>query len=98
MELIDREALIKTFEKLGLNPELIDLVKEQRAIIKCGLNSENVPFMDLRPKPTGKWIYHKADGYFLPTYECSECHFVTAYGRPRFCMECGAKMEQGADE
>lgn len=50
-------------------------------------------------KPAGHWIIRKCEPDIVATagkkYECSECGFVTAYGRPRFCMECGAKMEEG---
>lgn len=52
-------------------------------------------------KPAGHWIIRKCEPNIVATsgkeYECSECHFVTAYGRPRFCMECGAEMEGGAE-
>lgn len=55
-------------------------------------------------KPVGKWIYHKSDGYFLPTMECSNCHANDLLGGltrkeykvvNKFCWNCGAKMEGG---
>lgn len=53
-------------------------------------------------KPAGHWIIRKCEPDILATtgkrFECSECGFVTAYGSPRYCMKCGAKMEQGAEE
>ena len=48
-------------------------------------------------KPAGHWIIRKGEPDILATtgkrFECSECGFVTAYGSPRFCMNCGAEME-----
>ena len=53
-------------------------------------------------KPAGHWIIRKGEPDILATtgkrIECSECGFVTAYGSPRYCFNCGAKMEKGADE
>lgn len=47
----------------------------------------------------GKWIYHRAQGEFLPYMECDNCHeeFLLNMLRPaefrkanRFCSNCGA--------
>lgn len=49
----------------------------------------------------GKWIYHRAQGVFLPYMECDNCHeeFLLNMLRPaefrkvnRFCSNCGADM------
>lgn len=49
----------------------------------------------------GKWIYHRAQGEFLPYMECDNCHeeFLLNMLRPaefrkvnRFCSNCGADM------
>ena len=49
----------------------------------------------------GKWIYHRAQGEFLPYMECDNCHeeFLLNMLRPaefrkvnRFCSYCGADM------
>ena len=49
----------------------------------------------------GKWIYHRAQGEFLPYMECNNCHeeFLLNMLRPaefrkvnRFCSYCGADM------
>lgn len=57
---------------------------------------------DIRPQ--GKWKYHKAEGYFLPTMECSECHANDLLGGltkkeykavNNFCWNCGADMRKG---
>ena len=52
-------------------------------------------------RPEGKWIYHRAQGEFLPYMECDNCHeeFLLNMLRPaefrkvnRFCSNCGADM------
>ena len=62
---------------------------------------DNAPTVN--PKQ-GKWIYHKGDGYFLPTMECSNCHESDLLGdlTPKlykdyykFCFRCGADMRGG---
>ena len=55
----------------------------------------------LSKRPQGKWIYHRAQGEFLPYMECDNCHeeFLLNMLRPaefrkvnRFCSNCGADM------
>ena len=58
----------------------------------------------LSERPQGKWIYHRAQGEFLPYMECDNCHeeFLLNMLRPaefrkvnRFCSNCGADMREG---
>ena len=57
------------------------------------------PSCPLKEVPTGHWIFDKERlGYWIST--CSECghtfhgNEVLIY-KPKFCANCGAKMEEG---
>lgn len=45
----------------------------------------------------GRWEYRYLENeepFFRRRWYCSCCGHWTTYGRPRYCMYCGAKMEE----
>lgn len=98
MRLIDADTLKKDIMSYKTMPEI------RKAICEVIDNAPTI--MDLRPRPQGKWIYHKGDGYFLPTMECSQCHERDLLGdlTPKLykdyykiCFRCGADMRGGKE-
>lgn len=95
MSLIDGNALAVTYcevdEKHDSAPWILSDILDF-------LN--DAPTVDAAPVVHGYWIYH-VDGLFPEesTQECSVCHeheSVTICN-DRFCPNCGAKMNGGAD-
>ena len=59
---------------------------------------DNAPAADVAPVQHGRWILD-GDGYHWP-YNCSICAWKDGYPfneRHNFCPNCGAKMDEGAD-
>lgn len=54
------------------------------------------PLPDVRPVVRGKWIRkfypEHGDGIVERRFYCSACGRWNTYGRPDFCMNCGADM------
>lgn len=57
---------------------------------------DDAPTVDAVPVRHGRWIRHDyadiVDGYYVPEYECSECHSWKK-GDSDYCPDCGARMD-----
>lgn len=109
MKLIDADALKEAMKKAktGHYTAFSDstlnciyrVIDNAPVIIWCDKTSEGLPLMDLRQIPKGEWIEIPVDRDILHPdgrkWECSACHSSNCYGKPPFCMECGAKMKNG---
>ena len=75
-----------TFDEEKLK-ELTDEIVER---IKSG----EIVLQDERKK--GQWIAKHCEPDIVATtgrwFKCSACGFLTAYGTPKFCMNCGSQM------
>ena len=77
------------------------LINNAPTIARCGRTPDGFPFMDLRPKPTGKWVTIQADVKKNIPYhiKCSECEAFGLlneqgyYYFSEYCPFCGAKMK-----
>lgn len=62
---------------------------------------ENAPAADVQPIRHGRWINRGKSPYndMFTVYECSECgvKFQNMVSPERFCGNCGAKMDGGAE-
>ena len=70
---------------------------EDRVAINCVLN--DVPAADVAPVKRGRWKYTPAyQGAKFGFYNCSSCGSPFWWNTSRYCPDCGAKMERGADD
>lgn len=49
----------------------------------------------------GRWVddYNETEHpLFRKAWKCSACGFRTSYGKPKYCMNCGARMDGESDE
>ena len=73
-----------------------DIIDNAPAVIKCGLSSEGLPLMDLRPRPQGEWkVFYTRKK--KKVFKCDKCMAVSIQGQTNFCPNCGAKMKGGAE-
>ena len=91
-DLISREALKKhaIWTKVNNGVELIDIEVVPLVAI------DNAPSVDERPQ--GEWIKDNSGNRFCS--ECGSCalyHEIGLKFESRFCPNCGAKMNGGAD-
>lgn len=109
MRMIDADALIKALEITQYN-DIDDLSRTEDLIDNAPTIEEKSYAMGYQDgledglqgiRTEGKWIYHRAQGEFLPYMECDNCHeeFLLNMLRPaefrkvnRFCSNCGADM------
>lgn len=59
----------------------------------------NAPTID--PVKHGRWVddYNETEHpLFRKAWKCSACGFRTSYGKPKYCMNCGARMDGESDE
>lgn len=82
-------------------------VKAMRLIDVDALPNGRVEWEDIVNAPTvdpvkhGRWIDdYREDEFplFRKGCKCSACGFRTSYGKPKFCMNCGAQMDGESDE
>lgn len=94
-EYIERKSLIDEFDRLGLGDHsFVERVFSDgvRTIIA------GIPAADVVPVAHGEWLLkHIGVGHY---WECSVCHtnpciYVTEH--TKFCPNCGARMDGGAD-
>lgn len=60
---------------------------------------ESAPTVD--PVKHGRWIddYNETEHpLFRKAWKCSACGFRTSYGKPKYCMNCGARMDGESNE
>lgn len=89
-DLISREALRNEVDSWGCND--YDKHDFLEAI-------DNAPTIENTSRPQGEWITvwrDDLDAMSKRGWRCSCCSWVTSYGTPRFCMNCGAEMKDGA--
>lgn len=104
MRLVDADILIKALNN-GL--ENLDEFPEDLAIVMKGMAEAEIkhismlPTIDAEPVRRGEWecmfinLKHE-----LGVFECSSCGWHTAGQRallPKYCPNCGAKMEYAYD-
>ena len=56
-----------------------------------------VPIVDAEPVKHGHWTetYDESQPiFFKRRWACSSCGRTNTYGKPPFCMYCGAKMDE----
>ena len=56
---------------------------------------------EIDPVQHGRWVddYNETEHpLFRKAWKCSVCGFRTSYGKPKFCMNCGAQMDGESDE
>lgn len=108
MRLIDAyklKSLIEDFpEWMKFDKDrVIKTIDNAPTIAKCGISSEGLPLMDLRPKPTGEWLSTGKDlkrehPYSAKWYCCSYCGKVNDFNQmTNYCPYCGAKMVKGGE-
>ena len=67
---------------------------EDRVAINCVLN--DVPAADVTPVRHGRWIDSEEDGHLSI---CGVCNYpVDRFYKTKYCPNCGAKMDGGADK
>ena len=82
------------FDEKGnyINCENLSLAEIYHQAFALGV--ESTPIKDERKK--GQWIAKHYEPDIVATtgrwFECSACGFLTAYGTPKFCMNCGSQM------
>ena len=95
MELVSREEAIVAIEDMcGERNEDGYLL-----VYRCDVIDRLRSLPSIRP--TGYWIeeYDETAPMFLKRrWRCSVCGDWQTYGKPKFCPECGAKMENESDE
>lgn len=90
------------------NKEAIEILGRMKSRINNDTfeSALDLAIKSLEERPKGRWIYHKADGYFLPKMECSVCGAIDCLldtTPKRFkqvythCWNCGANMK-GTEE
>ena len=105
-EYIKREALRDSVESIDwysvYRGKLITGATSENALYKANdiySAIDNAPAANVAPVQHGRWIEHKHfhhDHYIDSTYECSECK-VEEPLISNYCPNCGAKMDEGAD-
>ena len=94
MRLIDADAL-----GIGIaTPEVFDnkaYAEGWNSVIKI---LEEAPIIEAEPVRHGRWIDHPKDHCSLFNgWNCSECMQIISGGRGKYCPNCGAKMDGGAE-
>lgn len=96
-EYIEREALEKALTVAAAN----DKDKNRRTWAKAICVLHDLPTVDVAPVVHGRWIWDTNGLYPKPL--CSKCRYEP-YRRsnhnldlPRYCPNCGAKMDGGAE-
>ena len=79
-EYIEREMLIKDFQSCGASSEIIDAI-----VYRINLHEA----ADVAPVRHGRWLI---DGYTGKEF-CSNCGDIPECFEPKFCPNCGAKMD-----
>lgn len=102
-EYIKRDAAIREIEQI--NPVDYGAMWDYEAhhwagecLRDCKEAIDSIPAADVAPVVYGEWLLrHEGYGHY---WECSVCHtnpciYVTEH--TKFCPNCGAKMDGGAD-
>ena len=89
-EYIDRDALIDNLQKFA--PDCYSAAVNNVIV--------GMPKADVAPVVHGKWV--ECEGLDFGFWVCSNCKFVSsataAYKLYKYCPNCGAKMDEHAEE
>lgn len=89
-EYIEREAALKAFE-----PQCGDW-SECWSAEEIKPKLESIPAADLEVVRHGRWIDSEEDGHLSI---CGVCNYpVDRFYKTKYCPNCGAKMDGGADK
>ena len=90
MRLIDADALLAEYDRVHVGAP-----GGARKLI------EDAPTIDAAPVRHGRWGVAEIVGYdgyhAVYAYPCNKCCEYTREHKPRFCPNCGAKMDGGAE-
>ena len=65
-------------------------------IIECGITSDGIPLLDLRPRQQGEWTCCK-DFHENCRYRCNQCGNSNNIPS-NYCPNCGARMVKNGNE
>ena len=86
-EYIKREAVIDLITRRYENPEI------------CTQEINSIPAADVAPVVHGRIIRLLEDGRYRRRFSCcgEDATIITQWAWPKYCPNCGAKMDGGAD-
>lgn len=103
-DLISRKYLYDKIAELeaDVRKTIVHQPKGSPEYLRCQsrLNELNEFKSEVRDAPTveakevvhGEWKIE--NGVLFPVYRCSECNCATAFGKTKFCPNCGCMMEK----
>lgn len=86
------QVMARTFNQLFYRG-MQDAYARARSIVS------ETPTID--PVKHGRWVddYNETEHpLFRKAWKCSACGFRTSYGKPKYCMNCGAQMDGESNE
>lgn len=100
-EYIKRESAIIAVTRATLPDKTADgvpIANGKRSVTDCIRRIKSIPSEDVQPVKNGKWLdlWVEDDeiiggGFMIK--QCSVCKEEMYYGEPRYCPDCGAKMD-----
>ena len=86
-EYIKREAAIDLITRRYENPEI------------CTQEINSIPAADVAPVVHGRVVGSLEDGRYRRRFSCcgEDATMITQWAWPKYCPNCGAKMDGGAD-
>lgn len=96
MRLIDANKLVMHLADFALSMSGKPGYSE---IQQCMEAAEEQPTVD--PVKHGRWLddYNAEENpFFRKGWKCSACGSRNTYGKPKFCMNCGAQMDGESNE
>ena len=86
-EFINRKAVIDLITRRYENPEI------------CTKEINSIPAADVAPVVHGRIVGSLEDGRYRRRFSCcgEDATMITQWAWPKYCPNCGAKMDGGAD-
>lgn len=86
-EYLKREAVIDLITRRYENPEI------------CTQEINSIPAADVAPVVHGRIVGSLEDGRYRRRFSCcgEDATMITQWAWPKYCPNCGAKMDGGAD-
>ena len=86
-EYLKREAVIDLITRRYENPEI------------CTQEINSIPAADVAPVVHGRIVGSLEDGRYRRRFSCcgEDATMITQWAWPKYCPNCGAKMDVGAD-